>query len=216
MNLKRCYWWYSPSAMVWGLEPRVFVSEMSAVPLSPTPRPVPFSKIFFFLSLDMHFRTKQVYSKGEDVVEWILEPNRSCGHCPVFSGFWPTVGKLPFAHCRKTHLLPRHHILVLSAHGLLRCQSTCRSICDHDCKNGMYLIFYTQMALFSGSTVVFHISHFNSLSRDVCMCTHICLWVSSPLFACVEGGHQCRVPFIISLVLVVFLLLWSDSMTRAT
>lgn len=55
--------------MVWGLEPRVFVSEMSAVPLSPTPRPVPFSKIFFFLPLDMHFRTKQVYSKGEDVVE---------------------------------------------------------------------------------------------------------------------------------------------------
>lgn len=67
--------------------------------------------------------------------------------------------------------------------------------------------YFIQMSLFSGSTVVFHISHFNFLSCDVCKHTHVCLWVSSPMFACVEGGHQCRVSSTIALVLVVLLLL---------
>ncbi|VCW60261.1 unnamed protein product, partial [Gulo gulo] len=57
------------------------------------------------------------------------------GYWPIFSWFRPSVGRPSFAHSWKTHLLHRHHILVLTAPGFLCCESTCRSLCDHDCKN---------------------------------------------------------------------------------
>lgn len=69
---------------------------------------------------------------------------------------------------------------------------------------------------FSVAPPLWFISHtLTFLSCDVCMHTHVCLWVSSPVFACVEGGHQCRVSSTIALVLVVFLLLLNDSMAKA-
>lgn len=55
--------------MVLGLEPRVLcVGGKHSITLLHS-QSCTLLQIFLFLPLDMHFRTKQVYSKGEDVAE---------------------------------------------------------------------------------------------------------------------------------------------------
>lgn len=59
-------------------------------------------------------------------------------------------------------------------------------------------------------------SHTLTFSPVMFACIHICLWVSSPVFACVEGRTQCWVSSTIALGLVIFLLPWRGNMTQAT